>query len=75
MKSVSVREMRIELSKLEDVLARSGEVTITRHGRPIARVLPMTKPGAIPTHDDLRAKMPKLKTRSEASIRQERNER
>jgi antitoxin (DNA-binding transcriptional repressor) of toxin-antitoxin stability system len=75
MKSVSVREMRAKLSKLEDVLASAGEVTITRRGRAIARILPMPGRGAIPAHDDLRAKMPKLKIGSEVAIRQERDER
>jgi antitoxin (DNA-binding transcriptional repressor) of toxin-antitoxin stability system len=75
MKSVSVREMRAKLSKLEDVLASAGEVTITRRGKAIARILPMPGQVAIPTHDDLRARMPKLKIGSEVALRQERNER
>jgi antitoxin (DNA-binding transcriptional repressor) of toxin-antitoxin stability system len=75
MTSVSVREMRAKLSKLEAVLASAGEVTITRRGKAIARILPMPGRDAIPTHDSLRAKMPKLKIGSEAAIRQERNER
>jgi antitoxin (DNA-binding transcriptional repressor) of toxin-antitoxin stability system len=75
MKSVSVREMRAKLSKLEDVLASAGEVTITRRGKAIARILPMPGRDGVPTHDGLRAKMPKLKIGSAAAIRQERNER
>jgi prevent-host-death family protein len=40
MRSLSVREMRAALPRLEQLLAEEGEVVITRNGRPVARVLP-----------------------------------
>ena len=40
MRSISVREMRAALPRLEQLLAEEGEVVITRNGRPVARVLP-----------------------------------
>ena len=41
MKTVSIRELRAMLSRLDDVLASGGEMTITRHGTPIARIVPV----------------------------------
>lgn len=76
MKAVSIREMRAKLSRLEDVLASEGEVTITKHGKAIARVLPVARAGrAIPSHDALRAKMRPLRVGSEHAVRADRDER
>ena len=41
MRAVSVREMRALLPGLEDELAKSGELIVTRRGRPIARLTPV----------------------------------
>jgi antitoxin (DNA-binding transcriptional repressor) of toxin-antitoxin stability system len=46
MKRLSVREVRAELSTLEELLVKEGEVVITRHGRAIARLLPLRPPTA-----------------------------
>ncbi len=75
MRKLSTREMRHELPHLEDVLSAEGEVVITRHGRPIARVLPMPATGAMPSHADLRARMAPTARESADLIRDDREAR
>lgn len=73
MRSVSVREMRTALPRLEQLLDEEGEIVITRHGKPVARVLPTRVREGIPSHADLRARMPRLEVGSEVLIRQDRD--
>ena len=75
MRSVSVREMRAALPRLEQLLAEEGEIVITRNGKPVARVLPTRMREGIPSHADLRGRMPRLEVGSEMLIRQDRDER
>jgi prevent-host-death family protein len=75
MKNLSIREVRKELAQLDDLVSREGEVVVTRRGKPIARLLPMRSKRSMPSHADLRASMPRLKTGSESIIRTERDER
>lgn len=74
MKNITVRETRRGLSRLEELLA-GGEVTITRRGKPIARLLPVGGSRPIPSHDELRKSMPRLKIGSERLQREERDAR
>jgi antitoxin (DNA-binding transcriptional repressor) of toxin-antitoxin stability system len=76
MRAVSVREMRALLPGLEDELARSGELIVTRRGRPIARLMPVG--GGRPTrpsHAAFMAGLPFQDTPSEALARDDRDER
>ena len=73
MRTMSIREMRTELGRLGDVLEREGEVVITRHGEPIARVLPLGGPRKRPRHDELRASQPRLERGSEELVRADRD--
>jgi prevent-host-death family protein len=75
MQNLSIRETRAVLPELDAVLAREGSLIITRHGRPIARVVPLEPRRAVPSHADLRAAMPRLSTRSQDLLRAERDER
>ena len=75
MKTLSVREMRSALPHLEEIIAKQGEIQITRRGRPFARILPLQAQGKIPSRAAWRATMPKLKVPSEVLIRQDRDER
>lgn len=75
MKSLSIREVRKELAQIDLLVAREGEVVVTRHGRPIARLLPLPGKRPMPSHAELRASMPRLKSGSEKHIRTERDER
>lgn len=75
MKNLSIREIRKELAQLDDLVAREGEVVVTRRGQPIARLLPLRSKQRMPSHADLRASMPRLQQGSEKHIRSERDER
>jgi len=75
MKSLSIREVRKELAQIDELVAREGEVIVTRRGKPIARMLPLRSKRPVPSHADLRASMPLLKSGSEKLIRKERDER
>ena len=41
MKTLGVREIRASYTVLVDTLAQEGEVLLTHHGKPFARVLPL----------------------------------
>jgi prevent-host-death family protein len=43
MRNVSVADAKIRLSELIEQLAQEGEVVITRHGQPVARLLPVLR--------------------------------
>lgn len=75
MRTMSIREIRAELGHLAEVLANEGEVVVTRHGRPIARVLPLGAERKRPRHDELRAAMPRLERGSEEAVRADRDAR
>lgn len=44
--NVAVYEAKSKLSELLDKVCAGGEVVITRHGEPIARLVPVNAPGA-----------------------------
>ena len=75
MRSVSVREMRAALPRLEQLLEEEGEIVITRHGKPVARVLPTASAGGIPSRAELRRKMRRVEVGSEVLIREDRDAR
>jgi prevent-host-death family protein len=72
---MSIREMRQQLTQLQLVLEKTSEIIITRHGKPLARLLPMTKSRQRPDHAKLRALQPRLRIASETLIRADRDER
>jgi prevent-host-death family protein len=75
MRKLSVRELREELARLDRVIEREGEVLITRHGAPVARLLPVKTNRKRPDHADLRCLMPRPELKSEDWIRLDRDER
>jgi len=75
MKAISIREMRSELGHLDQLVDEEGEVIVTKHGKPIARLLPLKGARTMPNHAPLRARMPILKTLSSGLIRKDRDER
>jgi antitoxin (DNA-binding transcriptional repressor) of toxin-antitoxin stability system len=75
MKKLSIREARQALSHLDHILATEGEVTITKRGRAIARVIQLSKGMRIPSHRDLREKMSRMKKGSEKLVRKDRDTR
>jgi prevent-host-death family protein len=75
MKQLTIRQMRGALGRLDQLVAVEGEIVVTRRGRPLARIVPVRIAGAAPSHADLRASMPRLRTPSEALVRADRDER
>ena len=81
MKTLGVREMRASYGALEAALKEEGEVILTHHGKPFARVLPIDAPVApiaprrMPSNAALRAKMPFQDVPSEVLIREDRDAR
>jgi antitoxin (DNA-binding transcriptional repressor) of toxin-antitoxin stability system len=75
MRSISVREIRTLLPRLERLLAREGEIVITRRGKPVARLLPTVPAGGIPSKAGLRRRMRRLDVGSEVLIREDRDAR
>ena len=75
MKTLTIREVRSTLSRLEKTLAREGELIVTRRGRAVARLLPLPGPRPVPSHADLRAQMKRLRRGSEALVREDRDRR
>jgi antitoxin (DNA-binding transcriptional repressor) of toxin-antitoxin stability system len=75
MKSLTIRQTRQALSYLESLLESEGELTITRRGRPIARVTQIDRKMPMPSHRELRNKIKPLSVASENLIREDRNAR
>lgn len=75
MKTLSIREMRAVLTGLDELLAKEGEILITRRGRAVARLLPVRPTANARSHADLRATMPRLGVGSETVVREDRDSR
>ncbi|MBI3665413.1 MAG: type II toxin-antitoxin system prevent-host-death family antitoxin [Acidobacteria bacterium] len=75
MKSLTIRQMRAALAHLDEVVAKEGEILVTRRGRALARLVPVRQAPSLPSHADLRARMPRLPVGSELLVRQDRDER
>jgi antitoxin (DNA-binding transcriptional repressor) of toxin-antitoxin stability system len=75
MKKVSVRELREISPRLEKMLAKHGELSVTRRGKEIARVLPARRPIDFSAHEALRRSMPYQEIPSEVLIREDRDSR
>ena len=75
MKQINIREARQSLSRLERLLEVEGEVMITRRGQAIARVTRIGTKRPIPSHRDLRETMSRLRRKSEAILREDRDAR
>lgn len=74
MKTLSIREMRGALGRLDAILEEESEIIVARRGEAIARVLPIEPRRQMPSHADLRSRMPRLSA-SEDLIREDRDER
>jgi antitoxin (DNA-binding transcriptional repressor) of toxin-antitoxin stability system len=75
MKELSIRDAREQLSSIEELVAKEGEIVLTRRGKAVARILPLSGPRKLPSCRALRAKLPALSQGSEALIRDERDQR
>lgn len=75
MRELSIREMRAALGRLDELVEQEGEMIVTRHGRPVARILPARGARVIPSRRALRESMPPMGVPSEALVREDRDER
>ena len=73
MRTMSIRELRDSLSSIGEIVDRDGEVVLTRHGRPLAKVVSLRPSRSAPSHADLRAGMPYLPVPSEQLVRADRD--
>ena len=74
MRRISIRELRSALSHVEELLESEGEVIITRHGKPVARVFPVDRRRPVPSRRDMRQSMRPLPVQSEELVRRERDD-
>jgi prevent-host-death family protein len=75
MKTLSIREMRSQLGNLDHLVETEHEIIITRHGKPIARLLPVQGRKQKLSHRELRNALPPLKVASEILQRDDREQR
>ena len=75
MKSLSIRQTREALPKLEKLLARHGRLEIRRRGKTIARIESAETAGTLPSLEKIRAAMPFQNVPSERLVRADRDER
>ena len=78
MQTLGIREIRQRYEILKETLDVAGEVILTHHGKPFARVLPLEPVKVRPKwkpHDELRAMMPLQMVPSEVLIAEDREDR
>lgn len=72
MRTMSIRELRSALSSIGEIVEKDGDVVVTRHGRPVVRLVPVNPTRSVPSHADLRAAMPYMAVPSADLIRADR---
>jgi prevent-host-death family protein len=75
MRSLSIREVRAALAHIEELVEQEGELLITRHGEPVARIVPVERPRRLPSHKAFRDSLPFQEIPSEVLIREDRDAR
>lgn len=73
MREMSIRQVRDSLSRIQEVAESEGELLVTRHGRPVVKIVPLRRSTWTPSHADLRASMPRMKRSSAELIREDRD--
>lgn len=73
MLTLSIREIRNRLGQLETLIAEGHEIVVTRHNKPLARILPIKGTKPRPTHKSLRDSLPFQEINSEHLQRQDRD--
>ena len=69
---MSIRELRDSLSSLGEIVENDREILVTRHGRALARLVPVDPWRPAPSHADLRASMVAQSVPSEELVREDR---
>jgi prevent-host-death family protein len=72
MRVMSIRDLRDSLSSLGEIVEREGEVVVTRHGRPLVKVVALNPVRKAPSHAALRGSMPRMAVPSEHLVRADR---
>lgn len=75
MQRISIREMRNQLGKLDTLIDKEHELIITRHNKPVARVMPIRERKQRPSHMALRERLPYQEVSSQELLRSDRDER
>jgi prevent-host-death family protein len=75
MQRISIREMRNQLGKLDALIDKEHELIITRHNKPVARILPIKEKKQRSSHKALRDRLPYQEVSSEVLQRSDREER
>ncbi len=75
MQTLSIREMRNQLGKLDSIIREEHELIITKHNKPVARILPIKETKERPSHKVLRDTLPYQKMNSDMLLRTDRDER
>jgi antitoxin (DNA-binding transcriptional repressor) of toxin-antitoxin stability system len=75
MKTLNVRELRSEMPRLRELLAREHELLLVSNGETVARILPAPRKRQVQPLTALRAKMPMVKTPIETLLREDRDKR
>jgi antitoxin (DNA-binding transcriptional repressor) of toxin-antitoxin stability system len=75
MRSVNVRELRNEIPRLKETLAKEHELVLVSNGEPIARILPAAPAPRLRSLAGLRARAGRTLPDSTADIRAERDRR
>ena len=65
MKTLSIREVRASLGQLDDLVHDEGELIVTRHGKAIARIVPVEARRSISSRAEFRKSMPELSSSAE----------
>ncbi|RZU02503.1 type II toxin-antitoxin system Phd/YefM family antitoxin [Rivibacter subsaxonicus] len=74
MKTINVRELRAEMPRLRETLAREQELVLVSNGEPVARILPIARERRLRSLSEHRATMPMLEGIDQL-IREERDRR
>jgi prevent-host-death family protein len=77
MRTAGVCEARQNLSALLDEVKKGGEIVITEHGRPVARLVPLNRPSGkrLPDFATIRRRMPVFDPPLSASLAEDREDR
>ena len=73
MKTLTIRKAREALGHMDLLVAEHGEIILTRHGKPIVRVVAMEPRRPMPSRRDLRSSLKPMERGSEELIREERD--
>lgn len=75
MKTLTIREAREGLSHPEQMFAGDNEVLVTRHGEPVARILPVNQRSGFRALADFLASQPMQTVPSEVLVAEDREDR